>query len=664
MHLNTPAIAVLTLSAATAFAHGEIVHRLVELPIPVSQNGLWINLETGATSTTSVAPAGWDFNFYTNGGYTSGVASGGPTVVLYTGSSNGSGFMRYPGAISGTPPALPIGAVVAAYGSFGAGTAQFGTPEGMWRLNASNYIGLRFKPADGLVHYGWARVDVGATSAQRTLVEYAYESLPDTCIAVGATTGLPPANCATPPAYDPCAPGPFACVTGANLLILNVTTAPDLDLSATGCGANFVIHRANWFPFDVPSTGVYRIGLCASSSDTRIAVLDTCSPTAAVRACNDNFCANAAAVDVALSAGERVWVVAGAAGASVVTPTFLPITIEAPFDPCAAPVAIPVGTTSVAAVTATPALNLSGFCDSGALHSDTIYKANYVRWTAPKTAYYAYSICNQGNTHIAVLGACGDASTAIACSYDRCLAPSGAKVGFWAEGGTEYVLAFGTSEAIDTLPTTVAITVEVAPPPPDPCGADLLVASMGMQSIRLDMDFPNLPLAGSPCAFPIGDQALRYPSYLRFTPPVTGLYTMGNCSDTDPNFWGIYDLRIAVMSECGNAQSIFACDDNGCHGDTPPWTATIRDLPLNAGETVYIGLGGNGPAAPGPFAFEISVVPTACTGDLNQDGLVGAADLAAVLNSWGTAGADLNGDGDTNAADLSVVLSAWGPCGG
>ena len=57
-------------------------------------------------------------------------------------------------------------------------------------------------------------------------------------------------------------------------------------------------------------------------------------------------------------------------------------------------------------------------------------------------------------------------------------------------------------------------------------------------------------------------------------------------------------------------------------------------------------------------------MPTACTGDLNQDGLVGAADLAAVLNSWGTAGADLNGDGDTNAADLSVVLSAWGPCGG
>lgn len=67
---------------------------------------------------------------------------------------------------------------------------------------------------------------------------------------------------------------------------------------------------------------------------------------------------------------------------------------------------------------------------------------------------------------------------------------------------------------------------------------------------------------------------------------------------------------------------------------------------------------------PGPFAFEITVVPTACTGDLDHDGSVSASDLTAVLNAWGTPGAELNGDADTNAADLAVVLSAWGACGG
>lgn len=657
----------IAMSAVAMFASASsaaIIHQQIGMPIPADQYGLWINLETGAVSMGVTGPAGWDFNIYTNGGYTSGPAAGGPTVVLYTGSTNGSGFMRYPGTISGTPPALPIGATVAAYGSYGAGTAQFGAYEGAWRLNASNYIGFKFRTADGSLHYGWARIAVGATSLDRVLAEYAYESTPDTCIAVGATAGAPPSNCATPPAYNPCAQLAREVYPGTNTMLVDVTTTGDLDLSGSACGAGFVIRRANWYPFDVPTTGAYRIGLCGNSSDTRIAVLSGCSPASAVRACNDNFCANSAAVDVSLVAGERVWVVAGAATAATALPAYLPITIEAPFDPCAAPVSVPSGTTTVTAVTATPLLDLTGFCSSGTVYPSVIHKANYVRWTAPKTAYYAYSICSQGYTHIAVLTECGNAATALACSYDKCLAPSGAKVGFWADGGTEYVLAFGMVDPIYALPATLDITIEQAPPPPDPCGDDLKVAQMGMQSVRLDMDFPNLPLAGSPCTFAIGDQALRYPYYFRFTPPVTGLYTMGNCSDTDPHYWGIYDLRIAVMAECGNAQTIFACDDNGCHGDVPPWTATIRDLPLTAGETVYIGLGGNGPAAPGPFAFEITVVPAACTGDLNQDGSVGATDLAQVLSAWGTAGADLNGDGDTNAADLAVVLSVWGPCSG
>ena len=51
---------------------------------------------------------------------------------------------------------------------------------------------------------------------------------------------------------------------------------------------------------------------------------------------------------------------------------------------------------------------------------------------------------------------------------------------------------------------------------------------------------------------------------------------------------------------------------------------------------------------------------TAPTPDLNGDGMVGAADLAILLNQWGTSGtADFNADGVVNAADISVLLSAW-----
>jgi hypothetical protein len=49
-------------------------------------------------------------------------------------------------------------------------------------------------------------------------------------------------------------------------------------------------------------------------------------------------------------------------------------------------------------------------------------------------------------------------------------------------------------------------------------------------------------------------------------------------------------------------------------------------------------------------------------GDLNGDGAVNGADLAALLAAWGPCdgcAADLNGDGGVGAADLAILLAAW-----
>ncbi len=47
--------------------------------------------------------------------------------------------------------------------------------------------------------------------------------------------------------------------------------------------------------------------------------------------------------------------------------------------------------------------------------------------------------------------------------------------------------------------------------------------------------------------------------------------------------------------------------------------------------------------------------------DINGDGVVDAADLAALLGTWGEDGpGDLNSDGDTDAQDLAVLLGSWG----
>ncbi|MFM7259552.1 MAG: CRTAC1 family protein, partial [bacterium] len=45
--------------------------------------------------------------------------------------------------------------------------------------------------------------------------------------------------------------------------------------------------------------------------------------------------------------------------------------------------------------------------------------------------------------------------------------------------------------------------------------------------------------------------------------------------------------------------------------------------------------------------------------DRDRDGTVGAADLALILASWGTAGHDITGDGVVGAADLALLLDAW-----
>jgi hypothetical protein len=57
-----------------------------------------------------------------------------------------------------------------------------------------------------------------------------------------------------------------------------------------------------------------------------------------------------------------------------------------------------------------------------------------------------------------------------------------------------------------------------------------------------------------------------------------------------------------------------------------------------------------------------TTVASACVGDLNNDGNVGAADLGILLGAWGGPGGDLNNDGATGAADLGILLGAWGAC--
>ena len=91
---------------------------------------------------------------------------------------------------------------------------------------------------------------------------------------------------------------------------------------------------------------------------------------------------------------------------------------------------------------------------------------------------------------------------------------------------------------------------------------------------------------------------------------------------------------------------------------------------------LYGGIVANGQGIvtfPNTFAsnqlFEVILVPgPGCPADLDDDGSVTAADLAALLLAWGNAPAgvraDLNGDGVVNSADIGWLIGAWGACTG
>ena len=92
---------------------------------------------------------------------------------------------------------------------------------------------------------------------------------------------------------------------------------------------------------------------------------------------------------------------------------------------------------------------------------------------------------------------------------------------------------------------------------------------------------------------------------------------------------------------------------------TATYPADAHVIAANEGNAVVPGVGA--------FFDDITVELVAiCDGDLDGDGDVGAADLAALLGSWGACDedcpADLDGDQIVGAADLAILLGNWGPC--
>lgn len=173
-HFATAAIAGAATAAPLATANAAIVYSgPVNIVIPDSLDGIYLDVVTGASSSTTSFP-GWDINPFS--GVPGELNLWGPTANTWLSLGNSTGPYILP---PGTPISGPLGDF------FRPGVINPISAE--LTLNSSdNLLGFRFlNELTNDIHFGWIRLEIGDDAGVRSIVEYAYEDQPGVAIGAG-----------------------------------------------------------------------------------------------------------------------------------------------------------------------------------------------------------------------------------------------------------------------------------------------------------------------------------------------------------------------------------------------------------------------------------------------------------------------------------------------
>ncbi len=414
-HFLAAAVAAGSVSLLAAHsASADIIYSgVINFACAVDIDGCYINVQTGVLSNgPGTGVPGWDVNPYST--------AGGMNFF----NSTGGGQIRYPGVTTGAAGNVALNTPVTSASSYNTATTAvtFGAAAGNWQYSANNIIGFKFIAADGLTHYGWMRFAMGAagssgTSMTRTIVDYAWENIAGLPINAGSQGG-------PPPAYDPCAPFNPVASAGINNLPLNQTTSTDLPV-AGGCG--FVAYHANYFKFVAPFTGAFTIDTCASSADTRMAILDGCAAGSAVITCNDNSCGTSSSVVLNATAAQTYYIVIGGSSSGAVLPSPLTVAVTPPPTPdCNAAPAVAFGSSPFTNIAFTG--NQTVGTNATGTTTSIIYNTAWSKFTPAVTGAYTFSVCGSVNdTKMALSAVCPGAGTMASIAYndDNCACSTG-----------------------------------------------------------------------------------------------------------------------------------------------------------------------------------------------------------------------------------------------
>lgn len=280
-----------------------------------------------------------------------------------------------------------------------------------------------------------------------------------------------------------------------------------------------------------------------------------------------------------------------------------------------------------------------------------IFNDVWFRFTATENTVVDVANCTLTalDSKIAIYAGSDCASPVIACSDDNCGTQT--KVTFATTAGQAYLIRIGAYAATGTGTGSFSVT------PFAPIGE----ATDPATGIR----YVATPAAGWNAAEAFAQQLGGH------------LVSINSQAEQDfvwqnfGNLGGI-DRRIWIGFSDAASEGSFQWSD----GSSAKYTNWNPGEPNNSGGTEHYAelLGSSGRwndlNEAGSGYTHIAIVEIAggggnpCPEDLDGDGFVDAADIAAMLSAWGLPQGDVTGDGTTDAQDIAALLSAWGACAG
>jgi hypothetical protein len=450
----------------------------------------------------------------------------------------------------------------------------------------------------------------------------------------------------------------FPVVQGDNNIANWYDWASDIVLPAwCALGGDSTIHRGTFWTWTAPASGQVVISTCgtvADPVDSRLAVFVGSCDSPQWIGCNDNACGVFSTISFYASCGQEYTIAVGSSDGAIGSWN-LNISQSGGLcnDQCAGATPVAVGANSVTNIGATGSTITPAGCGGG----PAMVIANDVFYTYVANASGTATVSTCGGVNFdsrlgVFTGSCA-APVWVACNDDGdgCHFFS-SSLSFETVCGQMYTIVLGNNP--DNFgPGSGSLTITQQGSCPDSCeGAAPL--SLGANQVS------TLGMTGAtylPAECNEGYGVTLYNSaFFTYEATADGIATIATCgAGTD------FDTRVAAYAGTCDALELLACNDDGA----PCGIAAQLSFPTTCGTRYVIELG-SFDGQMGHATLNVSqtgMCGPKCLGDLNDNGAVGADDLAILLGQWGGPGSgDLTNNGQVLSDDLAILLGAWGTC--